>query len=296
MGQTENAGEKMNASTNEARNLRDGNPPGLSPSGGGFAPFQNQPLTAIDNKNGEVPSEAGGDEWFRTTHWSVVLAAGDQESARGHEALSRLCHTYWLPVYAFVRKRGYSPEQAKDLTQDFFATFLERNSVARAVRERGRFRSFLLTSAQNFLHDAHDQSVAQKRGGGQRLVSLDELDAEAYYLAEPADDLDPAKAFELRWALTVLDRTMQRLREEYQELGRGDLFETLQAHLWGDAESIPYPTLAERFQISVANVKSIAYRLRQSYRTMLRQEIAHTVSRPDEIDDEILHLMRVVSQ
>src|SRR5207248_4963673 len=120
--------------------------------------------------------DSGLEQCFRTTHWSVVLAAGDQDSAQGREALARLCQSYWLPVYAFVRKRGHSPDHAKDLTQDFFANFLERNSVARAVRERGRFRSFLMTSVENFLRNAHARSQTQKRGGGQLLVSLEDQD------------------------------------------------------------------------------------------------------------------------
>jgi RNA polymerase sigma-70 factor (ECF subfamily) len=195
-----------------------------------------------------------------------------------------------------VRKRGHSPDAAKDLTQDFFATFLEKNSVARAVRERGRFRSFLMTSVENFLRNAHERGQAQKRGGGRPLISLDEHDAEGAYLAEPADELDPAKVFESRWALTVLERVMQRLRQEYAQIGRGDLFEALQKQLWGDAESAPCAQLAERFGLSVANIKTMAHRLRQSYRELLREEIAQTVAQPGEIDDEIRYLMRVVSQ
>jgi RNA polymerase sigma-70 factor (ECF subfamily) len=210
--------------------------------------------------------------------------------------LARLCQSYWLPVYAFVRKRGHSPEAAKDLTQDFFAIFLEKNSVARAVPERGRFRSFVMTSVENFLRNAHERSQTQKRGGGRPLISLDEQDAEGAYLAEPADELDPAKVFECRWALTVLERVMQRLREEYTQSGRGDLFEALQKQLWGDAESVPCAQLAERFGVSVANIKTMTHRLRQSYRELLRGEIARTVAQPGEIDDEIRYLMRVVSQ
>jgi RNA polymerase sigma-70 factor (ECF subfamily) len=255
---------------------------------------QNELKSQMETETGEV--EGHPEKCLHTTHWSVVLAAGDQSSAEGQEALARLCHTYWLPVYAFVRKRGHPPAEAKDLAQDFFARFLEKNSVARAVRERGRFRSFLMTSVQNFLRDARDHSQAQKRGGGRPAVSLDERDAEAFYRAQPADELDPAKEFELRWALTILDHVMQELRQEYVELGRGNLFDALQAHLWGDSESVPYPQLAEQFQLSLANVKSIAHRLRQSYRTRLREEIAHTVCQPSEVDDEVRYLMQVVSQ
>jgi RNA polymerase sigma-70 factor (ECF subfamily) len=225
-----------------------------------------------------------------------VLAAGEQDSSQGQEALARLCRTYWLPVYAFVRKRGHTPDQAKDLTQDFFASFLKKNSVARAVRERGRFRSFLMTSVDNFLRNTHERDQAQKRGGGSSLVSLDDQDAEAYYLAEPADELDPAKHFELRWVLTILDRVMQRLRKEYLEVDRADLFEALQNHLWGDIESIPYSQLGEKFGLSETNIKVTAHRLRQGYRALLREEISQTVAQPAEIDDEIRYLMRVVSQ
>ena len=264
--------------------------PCLTPNRFTAIPIQ-VPLEKLDSLNS--PDE---EKLFRTTHWSQVLAAGDQNSTQGHEALARLCHTYWLPVYAFVRKHGNTPDQAKDLTQDFFAFFLEKRSVARAVRERGRFRSFLMTSVQNFLRDTRDRSLAQKRGGGRPVVSLDEADAEACYLAQPAEELDPAKEFELRWALTVLDHVTQQLREEYLELGRGDLFDALQAHLWGDAESVPYQQLAERFHLSLANIKTSAHRLRQSYRAKLRQEIAHTVSQPGEVDDEVRYLMQVVSR
>ncbi|HTL56274.1 MAG TPA: hypothetical protein VL361_11390 [Candidatus Limnocylindrales bacterium] len=251
------------------------------------------PSTRADqDSSADTPDE----RLFRTTHWSQVLAAGDQNSAQGHEALARLCHTYWVPVYAFVRRYGYSPDQTKDLTQDFFAAFLEKNSVARAVRERGRFRSFLMTSVANFLHDAHSRSIAQKRGGGRPVLSLDDKDAEASYLAHTADDLDPAKLFELRWALTVLDHVTEQLREDYLKLGRAELFDALQAHLWGDTESVPYPQLAEKLQMTVANLKITAHRLRQSYRTKLREEIAHTVSQPGEVDHEVRYLMKVLSQ
>ena len=257
---------------------------------------------AIDLLEAEMPTEgdgaldAGPKKYFCTTHWSAVLAAGDQASAQGQAALAQLCETYWLPVYAFVRKRGHSPDQAKDLTQDFFANFLERNSVARAMRQRGRFRSFLMTSVENFLRNAHERNQAQKRGGGRPLISLDDQNAEACYLAEPTEELDPSRVFELRWALTLLARVMRRLGDEHLERGHAGLFDALQAHLWGDADSIPYPLLATRFGLSVANIKTMAHRLRQSYRELLREEIAQTVAQPGEIDDEIRYLMRVVSQ
>ena len=246
---------------------------------------------ALPNDSGSMPASPV----FGTTHWSVVLEAGDGSSPQAEAALTRLCQTYWLPVYAFVRKRGHSPEQAQDFTQAFFANFLEKQHVIKADRERGRFRSFLMTSVENFLRNEHDRAQAQKRGGGRQILSLDEQDAEARYLCEPMTETDPAKAFEQRWAATLLNTVLSRLQTEFGDTGRADLFEALQAHLWGDADSTPYPELAERFGLTLANVKTTAHRLRQRYRELLREEIAHTVSLPGQIDDEIRHLMKVVS-
>jgi RNA polymerase sigma-70 factor (ECF subfamily) len=246
----------------------------------------------------EGPTESGVVQQspvFASTHWSVVLGAGDTRSPQAEAALTRLCQTYWLPVYAFVRKRGHSPEQAQDITQAFFANFLEKQHVTKANRERGRFRSFLMTSVENFLRSENDRSHAQKRGGGRRLISLDEQDAESRYLCEPTTEMDPAKAFEERWAATLLGTVLSRLQAEFGATGRGDLLEALQEHLWGDTDSTPYPELAERFGLTLANVKITAHRLKQRYRQLLREEIAHTVALPSQIDDEIRHLMQVVS-
>ncbi|MCI0541858.1 MAG: sigma-70 family RNA polymerase sigma factor [Verrucomicrobiales bacterium] len=232
---------------------------------------------------------------FRTTLWTVVLAAADRSSPDSEAALAKLCQTYWLPVYAFIRKRGRSPEQAQDLTQSFFAKFLEMNYVARAERERGRFRSFLMTSVENFLHDEHDRASTRKRGGGQWPLSLDAKLAEEEFLNEPAEALTPASAFEKHWARTLLENVMRRLAEEYRESGKFDLFGQLQAHLWGDSDSIPYEDLSQRMAMTVVNLRVTAHRMRQRYREILRQEIAHTVTSPDEIDGEIRYLIQVVS-
>jgi RNA polymerase sigma-70 factor (ECF subfamily) len=244
----------------------------------------------------DQPSESAPVGCFHTTHWTEVLAAGEANSPGACEALARLCQTYWLPVYAFIRKRGHAPHQAQDFTQEFFAEFLEKGRVAQAVRERGRFRSFLMSSVQNFLRDAHDRNQAQKRGGGVPLISLHDQDAEALYLQVHADDADPAVVFDQRWASTLLQTVLFRLRDEFVMGGKLPLFEALQSHIWGDADSLPYPVLAEQFGMSVANVKITAHRLRVRYRELLREEIARTVSHPGEIDDEIRHLMQVVSQ
>jgi RNA polymerase sigma-70 factor (ECF subfamily) len=233
---------------------------------------------------------------FHTTHWSVVIAAGEEGSEQAAAALSKLCQSYWFPVYAFIRKRGHSPEQAQDFTQEFFAGFLEKNYVAKAARARGRFRVFLMSSVENFLHNQHDKAKAQKRGGGRQHLSLDYNDAEERYQIEPVAEGDPAKIFEQQWAATLLENVLSRLREEFGAEGRVGLFEDLQAHLWGDAESLPYAELAQKCGLSEGNIKTIAHRLRQRYRALLREEIAHTVAQPGEVDDEIRHLMRIVSQ
>src|SRR5262245_6833405 len=177
---------------------------------------------------------------FQSTHWTEVMVAGEANSPGACEALARLCQTYWLPIYAFIRKRGHGPDQAQDLTQEFFAGFLEKGRVGRAVRERGRFRSFLMSSVENFLRNAHDRSQAQKRGGERQLISLDDEDAEAVFLQARSDDADPGTAFEQRWASTLLQTVWFRLRDEFAEGGKLPLFESLQLHILGDTDSLPY--------------------------------------------------------
>jgi RNA polymerase sigma-70 factor (ECF subfamily) len=233
---------------------------------------------------------------FHTTHWSVVLAAGEEGTEEASAALARLCQTYWFPIYAFIRKKGLSAEQAQDFAQEFFAGFLEKNYVARAARERGRFRVFLMTSVENFLHNQHDRAQAQKRGGGQTILSLDCEDAEERYQIEPVEESDPATIFEQQWAATLLETILNRLREEFSAEGRAGVFDELQGHLWGDEGSVSYSLLAQKSGLTEGNLKTIAHRLRQRYRALLREEIAHTVAKPGDVDDEIRHLMRIVSQ
>jgi RNA polymerase sigma factor (sigma-70 family) len=242
--------------------------------------------------------ESGADlkKQFHTTHWSEVLAAGEAGSEQASAALSKLCQTYWFPVYAFIRKRCHSPEQAQDFTQEFFAQFLEKNYVTKAAQDRGRFRVFLMTSVENFLHNQHDKAQAQKRGGGQQTLSLDYQDAEERYQVEPVEETDPAKSFEQQWAAALLDTVFTRLRDEFGAEGRAGIFDDLQAHLWGDATSIPYAELAKKSGFTEGNIKTISHRLRQRCRELLREEIAQTVAKPGEVDDEIRHLMRIVGQ
>lgn len=230
---------------------------------------------------------------FQTTRWTLVLAAGQQSSPDSQAALAKLCQIYWGPVYAYVRKRTASPEQAQDLTQGFFARLLEKNYVGRADPARGRFRAFLMTSVENFLCDEHDRATSLKRGGGQAPLSLDAaLTGEEM---EPAEALTPAVAFEKRWAKTLLDQVMTRLAREYQESGRGALFEHLQSHMWGESDSVPYEELSKRLGMSNVHLRVTAHRMRQRYREILCDEVAQTVSSPDEIKSEIRYLIQVVS-
>ncbi len=232
---------------------------------------------------------------FRTTRWTVVLEAGDRSSPHADEALARLCQSYWLPVYAFVRKRGHTPEQAQDLTQSFFARFLERNDAGRARRERGRFRSFLMTSVENFLRTEHAREGRQRRGGGIAPLSLDAATAEQRLVHEPADIVTPASTFDKQWARTLLETATQRLSAEYCESGKAELFRQLEPYLWGDSDALRYEELSQQLAVSVVNLRVTAHRIRQRFREILREEVAHTVSALDEIDSELRYLLQVVS-
>jgi len=232
---------------------------------------------------------------FVTTHWSVVVKAGLSNTPRAHQALSHLCETYWYPLYTYVRKRGYSPEDAQDRTQEFFARLLERNWVADADQEKGRFRSFLLTAMTRFLADEWDKARAQKRGGGVPPVPLQFDMAETRYGIEPADNLTPERSFERRWALTLLEEVLKRLQAEYGEEDRANLFAALNPCLVGERTSQPYAELATRLGMTEAAVKSAVHRLRQRYRQLLRDEIAQTVASPDEVDEELRQLFAVLA-
>lgn len=235
-------------------------------------------------------------EWFATTHWSVVLAAGKTDSPHATAALEKLCRTYWYPLYAYVRRRGHSPADAQDLTQGFFAALLEGNYLARADRERGRFRTFLLTAIDNFLHNEHDRATALKRGGGREIVSWEEQVAEGRYALEPAAGLSPEQIYERRWAATLLEQVLARLRQEFSLAGRGELFDQFKPHLWREDDATPYAQLATSFSMTVAALKVTVHRLRHRYRDLLRDEIAQTVAEPAEIEGEIQYLIRVMSE
>ncbi len=231
---------------------------------------------------------------FTTTHWSVVLAARESASPGSQEALEKLCRAYWYPLYAYVRRQGYEPPDAQDLTQAFFARVLEKHYLAQAQREKGKFRCFLLGWLRHFLSDERDRARALKRGGGQPLLSLDEESAEARYRLEAVDETTAEKLYDRRWALTVLEQAWSRLREEYIRAGKAMLYEKLRLTEVGEKGGPTYAEVANQLGASESAVKAAAFRMRQRYRELVREEIAQTVSDPAEIDEEMRHLRAVI--
>jgi RNA polymerase sigma-70 factor (ECF subfamily) len=232
---------------------------------------------------------------FATTSWTQVLLAREAPSTEAHQALEGLCRAYWYPLYAFVRRQGYGPEESRDLTQSYFAQLLEKDYLGDFDPSLGRFRVFLQASVKNFLSNERDKKHALKRGGHTQVVSLNDDEVEGRYRYEPADRLTPEEIFERRWALTVLERVMERLSRELSESGRGEEFQKLKGFLTGDGPKVPYRQIAHELRTSEEAVKTSVHRLRQKFGTLLRQEIAETVSTPEEIDDEIRHLLKKVA-
>ncbi len=231
---------------------------------------------------------------FVTTHWSVVLTAGHSDTPRARAALETLCQTYWYPLYAYVRRRGNSPEDAQDLTQEFFARLLEHNRVGTVSPEKGRFRSFLLASMNHFLSDEWDKARAQKRGGG-KVTFLNLQDAETKLGEQAAETLTPEKVFERRWAITLLEQVYQRLAQEYREQDKAGLFEVLRGSLAGAGGTAPYAELARKLGMTEGAVKVAVHRLRHRYRELLRETIAETVFGPEEVEDELRYLLRTLA-
>lgn len=232
---------------------------------------------------------------FAATRWSVVLSARDQRSPQSSEALETLCRSYWYPLYAYVRRQGRNPHDAEDLTQAFFARLLERNYLAEVDQAKGKFRSFLIAALKHFLANEWDRVNAQKRGGSKTVLSIDRDAAENTYQFEPADTLSADKIFERRWAMTLLDRTLQRLAADYEPDGKRTLFEELKATITGDSGGVAYATIAKRLGSSEGAIKVAAHRLRQRYRELLRAEISETVSNREELEEELKHLFAVLS-
>jgi RNA polymerase sigma factor (sigma-70 family) len=233
-------------------------------------------------------------ELFQTTHWSVVTRAGQQASRQSAEALEKLCCVYWFPLYAYVRRRGYQVEEAKDLTQDFFIRILEKDYLAHADRGKGRFRSFLLSALNHFLINEWRRAQALKRGAGQSLISLDDT-AEDRYAQEAASDLTPERIYERRWALTLLERALCRLRAEADAAGRARQFEQLRDFLTTGTGESHYAEAAANLGMTAGAVGVAVHRMRHRYGELVREEIAQTVADPAEIEDEIRWLFAVVS-
>jgi RNA polymerase sigma-70 factor (ECF subfamily) len=229
---------------------------------------------------------------FATTHWSTVLAAGDSASPDSREALEKLCRTYWLPVYAFVRHRGYQVQQAEDLTQGFFEQLIEKELASRADPERGRFRSFLLKVLTQFLADAHRREQALKRGGDKVLLPLDRSIVEQRLSSEPS----PETAFARKWALAVLDAVLGLLKQDFEASGKSALFEALSPYLPAERGLPAQAEVAKQLGITESAVKVGVHRMRLRYRELLRAVVAQTVADPAEIDDEIRFLFQILCQ
>ncbi len=235
-----------------------------------------------------------GSPAFVTTRWSVVLAAGASGSPDTQRALAILCETYWHPLYSFARKRGYSVEDAKDLTQGFFARFLEKNDVQDANQNRGRFRNFLLTSFKHFASNERDRWNAQKRGGQIELLNLDVVLAEGKFSAEFAQAKTPEQAYEKQWALTLLDETISSLSREYEAAGKSVYFDHLQMYLPGVISTRTYRETAELLATEEASIRVAVHRLRGRYGKLFRQRIADTLENTDDIEEEIRYLLGVL--
>lgn len=241
------------------------------------------------------PDKLSGNAEFRTTHWSAVLAARDNRSPKAEAALAELCQTYWYPLYAYIRRRGHDPHEAEDLTQGFFERLLEKNYIGDVTPGIGRFRSFLLTSLKHFLANEWDRAQAGKRGGGQVIFSLDDRDAESRYQFEAVEKFTPETLFEQRWALTVLGRVLARLRVEFVASEKADLFDQLKVFLSAEQPGCSYAEVAARTGTKEGTIKVAVHRLRRRYGELLRTEIGHTVNDPREIEDEVRHLISVLS-
>jgi RNA polymerase sigma-70 factor (ECF subfamily) len=242
----------------------------------------------IGEPQGAGPIPAGV---FATTHWSVIVCAGETESPLAAEALSRLCGVYWYPLYAYVRRQGHDPHEAQDLTQEFFARLLAKNFLRSLDRQKGKFRSFLLAAMEHFLAKEWRDSRRLKRGGGQTMISLDDQDAESRYLIEPVETMTAEKIYERRWAFTLLEQAIHRLREEFEAAGKRPLFDGLSGFLSGERTGSSYAEAGLKLDMTEGAVKVAVHRLRQRYGELVRMEIANTVSAPDEVDDELRHLM-----
>jgi len=259
-----------------------------------FCLYRGVPAVDDGSSRGAIgQSTQDGAVAFATTHWSVVLAARGQSPA-AQEALEKLCRTYWWPLYGFVRREGYKPEDAQDLTQSFFARLLERRDLETVRQERGRLRSYLLASIKNFLSKARHREMTVKRGEGRPLVSLEDLLVRERADQEPAHKLSADRIYERRWALTLLEQVLVRLGAEYEAAGKLPLFDRLKELLAGESGQPTQAKIAAEMQMTENAVKQAFHRLRHRYRQLLHEEIAHTVAVQDDVEDELRHFISVL--
>ncbi|MGZ8939907.1 MAG: RNA polymerase sigma factor [Limisphaerales bacterium] len=237
-----------------------------------------------------------GAQWFVTTQWSLVVATREGDSSGASEALNDLCRAYWPPLYSYIRRQGHDVAEAQDLTQEFFSRLLQRDYLARVDQQRGKFRSFLLAYVKHFLSEQLEKARAQKRGGGQKLLSLNASEGEEGYLSEPVDELTPEQVFERRWVQTILQRVFDRLAVEYVKGGKAGLFEELKDFQPRQSGSLTYAQIGARLGTTEAAVKSAMQRLRQRHREILREEIAQTVTSTNEVEEEIRHMREVLNR
>ena len=250
-------------------------------------------MSPLDQK---AHTDSSASQRFRTTQWSIVLAAGRRSSPESQDALATLCQLYWYPLYAYVRRKGHSPDDAQDLTQEFFARLLEKNIAGKADRAKGKFRSFLLASLNHFLANEWRDASARKRGGDRVALSLDLAAGESRYSLEPAHELSAEKIYERRWALTLIEEALAKLRDELDAGGKLAMFEHLKPYLGGDDTNVPYRQIAADLGKSEGAVKVAVHRLRRRCRELLLAEIAQTVNGPEDVDDELRDLFAAVAR
>lgn len=240
--------------------------------------------------------DGGRPGFFPTTHWSVVVEAVDQADPEGLRALEYLCQSYWYPLYAYVRRKGYAPADAEDLTQEFFARFVHKNYLSSVDKKKGCFRSFLVASLEHFLAKEWNRAHRVKRGGRFSFISFDEEMAERRYDSEPREEASAEALYDRSWALVLLEKAMDRLKKEYTEAGKGEVFEQLRGFLSADREDQKYAEAAARLQVSQGAARVAVHRLRARYGAILRETVAETLVRPDEIDAELKYLLSAVGQ
>jgi RNA polymerase sigma factor (sigma-70 family) len=248
----------------------------------------------MSEKSTEQPEVAQAGHWVGATHWSAVLAAGQPGSPGAAAAMEELCRTYWYPLYAYIRRRGHEVEEAQDLTQEFFARMLENHWLKSADPKLGKFRSFLLGAMNHFLANDWRRGRTLKRGGGKTLISLDDT-AEKRYALDAASDLTPEKIYERRWAWSLFERAVSRLREQYTAAGQAKLYNALKDFLADDITEADYARVAGELGMTRGAVATSVHRLRARYRELVREEVAHTVASPAEVEDEMRSLLAALS-